>query len=1338
MPRDRNIKKILIVGAGADVVGQSAEFDNAGVRSLGVFRKAGIFTVLLDPDPACVMTDGELADAVYLEPLTVNTVKRLIEKERPDALFASFGGENSLAIALELSRKGFLDDFGVKLIGVSEDTISRTKDAELFRKTLEGAEIPSVPYRSAADANEACAAAEKLGYPVTLRSSAEYGKCELRTAHTPRELRIIVSEILGASHSKRVIVEKYIFGRKEIEIDVLRDKFGSAAAVCSIENIDPVGIHSGDSAQVTPVLTLSAGEYDELRSMAIKTAAALGAVGWCGVRFAVAHDEFEYVVTEATVGFSRGASFAERATGYPIAYTASDLALGCSLDEVKIVPSGKQSAFFEPKQDYVALRLPKWPFDKFAKVSRLLGQHMKSTGAAVAAAPCFEAALIKAVRGTNPDSHGLHREYDEDISLEDRLENADDLRLFTIFEALSSGVSAEEIRDITNIDSFFINKIKHISDFEKELAKGLDDEKYIKAKKLGYTDLSIEKISGDTVRRKRAAVYKAIDACGQERSEMSPCFYSTYDDVCESRKSKRSGGPIALVVSSGPVRIGAGAEFDYSAVRCIKTLRSLGYEVALISCDPDGVSADHGLADRVYLEPSSEEDVLNVFRAESAVGVFLPFGTARAARLAEFLISNGVRVFGADADIIFGMESVRVQEILKKFAYVLPETEYIKTNEAALRVCEKLGYPVVLRPEHLSSGQNIVVAKDDKEVKLYVKRMLDGGTNSVIADKYMEGKELEITAISDGKDVLIPAVIEHIERAGVLEGDSVAVYPPYDVSDKIITEAAEIAEKIAVAIGVRGMINLQLLIYKNALYVTDISPFVSRSLPFISKASGIPAMDIAVKVMAGSSLASIGAGKGICPVPPYVAVKAPVYSFEKLTDAGSYIGPRMKATGQTMGVGRTFYEAFYKAFCAAGFEITREKGVLLSAEKHYLPDLPAIARKFESIGARIYATSDTARWLGAIGINAETVRGVRENDDGASLLNSGKIGFVLYAGALYDSTVKDYIALHRRALKNGALCFSSLPAAMTFAKVLRDRYNDSNTELVDLNNRRKERAVLRFSKMQGCGDDYIFIDNFDGSITSPESLCIAMCDRHYGVGADGVVLIERSNKADARIRIFNRDGSESAIAGNCIRCTAKYLYDKNICAKSCISVETVNGVRHMNVYTGGGKVTYVTVNMGRALLAGAELPCTLQTASGKIIGQSVNIGGTEQKITCVSMGSPHCVVFYDKVEGLDINSLGKAFLQSPIFPEGVNTEFVRVIDSTTIKMRVYEKVCGETFACGTGACAAVVAACENGYCEKGKDITVKLNGGDLVVNYKNDGVTLSGDAKFVYDGVTEY
>lgn len=727
---------------------------------------------------------------------------------------------------------------------------------------------------------------------------------------------------------------------------------------------------------------------------------------------------------------------------------------------------------------------------------------------------------------------------------------------------------------------------------------------------------------------------------------------------------------------------------------------------------------------------------MSVFRAECAVGVFLPFGGARAVKLASFLMANGVRVFGANEDLLGGMNSAHVKRVLKDFVLELPKCEYANTVDSALAAAEKLGFPLLMRPLRVTSVQNVVVATEEKEVKAYAKRMLDGGAQTVLLDKFMEGKELEISVISDGKDVLVPAVVQHIERAGVREGDSVMVYPPYDVNDKIITRAVDFAGKIAIALGVQGIVNIQFLVYNNEICVTECSPFASRTLPFISKASGVPVMDIATKVMAGSSLAALGYGSGMCPAPPYFAVKAPVFSFEKLTDANSYIGPRMKSTGEACGIGKTFYEAFYKAFRAAGFEITRKKGVLLSVEKHYLPELPAIARKFESIGVRIYATPDTARYLSAIGIDVETVRGVRENDDGAVLLDTGKIGFVLYAGSLYDSTVKDYISLHRKALKNGVLCLTSLGAAMSFAKVLRDRYNDANTELVDINNRREKRAVLRFSKMQGCGDDYIFIDNFDGRITSPESLCIAMCDRHYGVGADGVVLIERSKKADARIRIFNRDGSESAMAGNCIRCTAKYLYDKNICTKSSIAVDTVNGVKHMNVYTSGGKVTYVTVNMGKASLYGADIPCTLY--AGKIIGENVKIGGRDYKITCVSLGSPHCVVFFDRVEGLDIEDLGKKFLRSPIFPEGVNTEFVRVLDSSTIKMRVYEKVCGETFACGTGACAAVIAACENGYCQKGTDVTVKLNGGDLVVNYTDDNVTLSGDAKLVYDGVTEY
>ena len=634
------------------------------------------------------------------------------------------------------------------------------------------------------------------------------------------------------------------------------------------------------------------------------------------------------------------------------------------------------------------------------------------------------------------------------------------------------------------------------------------------------------------------------------------------------------------------------------------------------------------------------------------------------------------------------------------------------------------------------------IVHNAEETEVYMKRILMRGIdNPVLVDKYMPGTELEVDVISDGESVLIPGIMEHIERAGVHSGDSIAVYPPYNINDKMIGRINECSEKLALSLGTKGLVNIQYLIYKNELYVIEVNPRASRTVPYISKVTGVPMVDIASKVMTGSSLTDLGFGTGLYRTPPYFAVKVPVFSFEKLTDVNSYLGPEMKSTGEVLGLGRTLEEALFKGLTSAGIMLKSSifndnVGVLISVDSHDQTEVVSLAKKLDDLGFKLFATKETADSISNLGIDVTVVAGIKESDNAFRLLESGAISYIIYTGALMDSTVDDYIALHRRALQLSIPCLTSLDTANALADIIASRYNQQNTELVDINNMRSSRRKLKFSKMQATGDDYIFIENFDGQITCPESLCISLCDRNKGIGGYGIVLIEASDKADAKMRIFNRDGSEGKMAGNCIRCTAKYLHDNGFVKGDTMRIETASGIKELKVYTSNGLVTLVTVDMGRVSLNTREIPADINTE--RVVDYPLSVGGKVYNVTCVNVGNPHCVVFCDRVDTVDIQTVGPQFENAEVFPERINTEFVRVVNSNTVKMRVYERGNGETSACGTGACAAVAAACETGKCRKNEDITVKVRGGDLTVNYTGDRVTLTGDAVLVYEGVCEY
>ena len=1342
MPLNKDIKKVLMIGSGPIVIGQAAEFDYAGAQACRVLRDEGIEVVLVNSNPATIMTDSALADHIYLEPLTEETVKRIIEKERPDSILCGLGGQTGLTIGMQLAKDGYLDKMGVKLLGTDAEAIDKAEDRQMFRDTMVKINQPVVPSDIANDLETAEKIAEEIGYPVIIRPAFTLGGAGGGVARNKHELDIIAKNGLMLSPITQILVERYIAGWKEIEFEVMRDHAGNVIAVCSMENFDPVGVHTGDSIVIAPAVTLSDKEYQMLRSASLDIITELGIEGGCNCQFALNPETFEYSVIEVNPRVSRSSALASKATGYPIAKVTTKIALGYTLDEIKNDVTGKTCACFEPTLDYVVVKMPKWPFDKFVQASRKLGTQMKATGEVMSIAPTFEAAIMKAVRGAEIGLETLNNKSVDKGVIHELLAAQDDLRLFSVFRAIKEGMSIEEIHKITMIDEWFLYKLKNLADYEKEIAgNALSREQYSKGKDLGYPDKALEKLCGYPLAFHKNCVYKMVDTCGAEFAAETPYFYSTYDEHCEARELCDNEKEKIIVLGSGPIRIGQGIEFDYSSVHCVWTLKELGYEVILVNNNPETVSTDFDTGDRLYFEPLTDEDVMNIIKVEKPIGVVVAFGGQTAIKLTKFLDENGIKILGTSAESIdIAEDRERFDELLEKFGIRRPKGTSVMTLDEALEAADRLGYPVLLRPSYVIGGQNMTIAYTDDDVKQYMAIILAQGIeNPVLVDKYMMGTELEVDCISDGKDVLIPGIMEHIERAGVHSGDSIAVYPPYNLNDMMLGKICDISQKLALSLGTKGLVNIQYLIYQNELYVIEVNPRASRTIPYISKVTGVPMVELATKIMVGSSLKELGYGTGLYHIPPYFAVKVPVFSFEKLNDVNSQLGPEMKSTGEVLGVGKNLKEALFKGLVSAGFKVDVNKhghGVLITVTKQDRYEIVNLAKKLDDLGAKLWATPETAKEIARLGIDVSVVNKLREDNSIMDLVESGKLDYIVYTGKSDRKSINDYIKLHNRANQLGIATLTSLDTANALADIIASRYNQENTELVDINNMRKEKGVLKFSKMEGCGDDYIFFNNQCGIITCPESFAIEFCDRHYSIGGDGIVLIETSEIADAKMRIFNLDGSEGKMAGNSIRSVAKFLYDNDIVKKDEMTIETASGVKTVRVFTREGKVSSATVDIGKAELKPERIPVLM--SGENVINRPYTVLDKEYNITCVSTGNPHCVVFVDNVDKIDIETVGRAFENAEIFPERVNTEFVRVVNSNTIKMRVWERGNGETLACGTGAAAAVVAAVENGYCKKGENITVKLRGGDLIVNYTDEKITLTGNTNLVYKGEIEY
>ena len=1343
MPKDKSIKKVLVIGSGPITIGQAAEFDYAGTQACRTLKSKKIEVVLVNSNPATIMTDKAMADAIYIEPLTVPTLERIILKEKPDSILPGLGGQTGLTLSMELAKSGFLEEHGVRLLGVRPDTIDKAEDRELFKKAMLEINQPCVPSDIVTDVDAAAELAAKIGYPVIVRPAFTLGGAGGGIAENEKELREIARVGLELSPIHQTLIEKSIYGWKEIEFEVMRDKLGNVITVCSMENLDPVGIHTGDSIVVAPTMTLSDKDYQMLRTAALDIITHLKIEGGCNCQFALNPNSSEYAVIEVNPRVSRSSALASKATGYPIAKVTALIALGYTLDEIQNAVTGKTCACFEPAVDYCVVKLPKWPFDKFVYAKRTLGTQMKATGEVMAIAPSFEAGLLKAVRGALGSGTLNHPHYsamsDEEIS--DKLMPATDYRLFILYEAIKRGIPIERIADITKIDAWFLNKIKNLVEYERSISgRAITKQEYMRGKKLGYLDSSLKEISGNNLPMHRKAVFKTVDTCAAEFKAETPYFYSTYDDENEAKEyieDRRSNAKRVIVFGSGPIRIGQGIEFDYASVHCVWELKALGYDVAIVNNNPETVSTDFDTADRLYFEPLTEEDVDNVIATERPYGVVVAFGGQTAIKLTKHLSEKGVRILGTPADSIDAAEDrERFDALLEKLGIARPEGLTVKTTEQALEAGSRLGYPVLLRPSYVLGGQNMIIAFSDEDVKEYMSIILDGNPdNIVLIDKYVMGTEIEVDAICDGEDILIPGIMEHIERAGIHSGDSIAVYPSQNISDKNKEEIIEYTRQLATALNTKGLVNIQYIISDGKIYVIEVNPRSSRTIPYISKVTGVPMIKLATECMIGKKLKKLGYGTGLYPSAPYVAVKVPIFSFEKLADLDTHLGPEMKSTGEVLGIGKTLDEALYKGLVAAGYKMKRSGGILMTVRDSDKAEIVGVAKNYYELGFELYATEGTAEVIRRSGMPVTVAAKLNETPgyNTMSLLNSGKIDYLVSTSTRGRIPTHDDVRLRCRSVTRGIPCLTAIDTANAVARALKSRYSQYNTELVDINDMRTERQRLHFIKMHGCGNDYIYVDCLTKPIGNMESVAVNLSDRHFSVGGDGVIFIYPSDTCDAKMRMFNSDGSEGKMCGNGIRCVGKYLYDNGKTDKLDITVDTLSGVKKLKLFARDGKVNSVKVDMGAVILDPKKVPVKLSGDS--VIGRKVNIGGAEYEITCTSMGNPHCTIFVSDVQSYDVTGVGKAIGENKsLFPEGVNVGFLQVIDRTHLKLRVYERGTGETMACGSGACAAAVAAVLGGKCDKDTDISVRLPGGELIIRYTDEAVYLTGEACEVFRG----
>lgn len=1071
MPLNPAIKKVLVIGSGPIVIGQAAEFDYAGTQACQALKENNIDIVLINSNPATIMTDEAMANHVYIEPLTLETIKRIIKKERPDAILSTLGGQTGLTLSMQLAREGFLARHNVKLLGANPETIDKAEDRQMFKDTMAAIDQPTIASKVVTDTVSAMQYAEEIGYPVIVRPAFTLGGSGGGICETPEELNQISHNGLQASPIHQILVEKCISGWKEIEFEVIRDAKGNAITVCSMENFDPVGVHTGDSIVIAPAVTLADKEYQMLRSAALKIVDSLGVEGGCNVQFALHPESFEYAVIEVNPRVSRSSALASKATGYPIAKIATKIALGYTLDEIPNVVTGKTYASFEPALDYVAVKFPKWPFDKFIYAKRDLGTQMKATGEVMAIADTFEMGLMKAVRGAEIKQDTLRYHHFTELSLDELkplMANPSDLRLFAVYEGLYRGMTVEDIHNLTMIDEWFLYKLCKLSDFEHRLVDNhtaLSEEEYIHGKKLGFTDKLMEKLNGNACPTSLAPIYKMVDTCAGEFSAATPYFYSVFKTPEEGAENEalepiaKSTKERVIVFGSGPIRIGQGIEFDYSSVHSVWALKELGYEVIIINNNPETVSTDFDTADRLYFEPVTWDDVKPIIDIEKPIGVVVAYGGQTAIKLTADLAAYGVKIIGTSAEGIDAAEDrERFDALLSALKIKRPAGHTVFTEEEALRVANDIGYPVLMRPSYVLGGQNMIIAFGDDDIQEYMKVIIAANdeNNPILIDKYLNGIEIEIDAITDGEDILIPGILEHIERTGIHSGDSIAVYPAPHISKRMEEKIISYTKALCKGLGAVGLTNIQYIVHDDNLYVIEVNPRASRTVPYISKVTGVPMIDLATRVSFGERLTDLGYGTGLYPSSKYVAVKVPVFSFEKLANVDTQLGPEMKSTGEVLGIGETVLEALYKGLVAAGYSLKREGGVFISVRDQDKAEIAEIAKKFYYQGFELFATKGTAKAIEAADPNIDVVElnKIHECDEfnAIDLIESGKIDYIISTSKKGRDPQRDSVIFRRKAVTLGIPTMTAIDTANALIDSISSNYNQHNTILVDFKN----------------------------------------------------------------------------------------------------------------------------------------------------------------------------------------------------------------------------------------------------------------------------------------------
>lgn len=1060
MPLRSDIKKVLVIGSGPIIIGQAAEFDYAGTQACRALKQEGLEVVLINSNPATIMTDKAMADKVYIEPLTLDVVKKIIEIEKPDSVLSTLGGQTGLTLSMQLAEEGFLDSHNVKLLGANPETIHKAEDRQAFKDTMEKIGEPVIPSKVVEDVESAVEFAKVITYPVIVRPAFTLGGTGGGIAYNEEELRDIATNGLRLSPITQILVEKCISGWKEIEFEVIRDRKGNVITVCSMENFDPVGVHTGDSIVIAPAVTLTDKEYQMLRTAALNIISELKVEGGCNCQFALHPTSFEYAVIEVNPRVSRSSALASKATGYPIAKVATRIAIGYTLDEIVNQVTGKTYACFEPALDYVVVKFPKWPFDKFVYAKRTLGTQMMATGEVMAIGTSFEQAMMKAVRSIELglDSMNLKKLAKlSDEEIKDRIKNVDDERSFVVFEALKRGIPIDYIHDITKIDKWFLSKLNNLVELEKYLADGeLTEDKYDLAKRYGYLDSTIERISGQKCPKHKKAVFKMVDTCAGEFKAETPYFYSTYDDENEAKQfieRTDKGKKKVIVFGSGPIRIGQGIEFDYCSVHCVWALKELGYEAVICNNNPETVSTDFDTGDRLYFDPLTKEDVESIIETEQPYGVVVQFGGQTAIKLTKHLSEMGVNILGTSADSIDAAEDrERFDELLNKCGIPRPAGHTVMTTEEALKAAEDLGYPVLMRPSYVLGGQNMIIAHSEKDIVEYMEIICRNGLeNPVLIDKYMMGKEVEVDAICDGKDFLIPGIMEHIERAGIHSGDSISVYPALTLTKKTKETIIEYTRRLAMELHVIGLVNIQYVVYNGEVYVIEVNPRSSRTVPYISKVSGVPMVDIATKIMCGETLAEQGYSSGLYREADYIAVKVPVFSFEKLHDVDTALGPEMKSTGECLGIAKSFEDALFKGLIAAGYNMKKSGGVLVTVRDTDKQEVIYVADKFERLGFDIYATSGTASVLNKNMVAANVVRRVSEEKPNVmTLLDDGKIDYVISTSEKGRLPALDSVKIRRKTVERSICCLTAIDTANAVADILAMGKHIEDMDMIDI------------------------------------------------------------------------------------------------------------------------------------------------------------------------------------------------------------------------------------------------------------------------------------------------